>query len=473
MTYVSVAVSALLVGLVLASYLKLVAGQNQSSMRSQAWNRSVAVIEAGVEEALAHLNKNAAPDENSVLHLTTLAIDGWTQDSGGWWKSNSLGDDYYLVRIALFTPPANFPKITAEGYVKQQPAYASLQKLTPWLAQISFDNTRSRYVKRQVVCNTTNIPVWTKALVAKETIDITGQNVFTDSFDSGDPFKSTNRRWDVLKRGDNGDIASNRGVTNATSPVTIGNANIRGRVSTGPNINNPGEGVINVGSQGKVGSLAWHERSDTAGKIQPGWSRDDMNVEFTEVSMPGSSATDPERLDPVTGRKYSIGGVDYDMYLRNGTYRLGPNETLSGKIYVDGNANLIVQRGGGVNMSGGSDMIVIASNACLRLYVDAPSTSIGGSGVQNPGVATNFYYFGTTNNTEIAYAGNANFTGAFYAPSAYFTLNGGGGGVPVDFSGAGIFKRIKMNGNFSFHYDEALRRIGLYRGYILTSWDER
>jgi hypothetical protein len=29
-----------------------------------------------------------------------------------------------------------------------------------------------------------------------------------------------------------------------------------------------------------------------------------------------------------------------------------------------------------------------------------------------------------------------------------------------------------MNGHFQFHYDEALRKYGPYRGFILTSWDE-
>jgi type II secretory pathway component PulK len=55
--YLTVFVVMILFGTMLAAYLKLVGSQNQQTMRSQTWNRSVAVLEAGIEEALAHLNK--------------------------------------------------------------------------------------------------------------------------------------------------------------------------------------------------------------------------------------------------------------------------------------------------------------------------------------------------------------------------------------------------------------------------------
>ena len=44
------------IGIVLVSALTLIKSQNQSVARSQAWNHCIPVIEAGLEEALAHLN---------------------------------------------------------------------------------------------------------------------------------------------------------------------------------------------------------------------------------------------------------------------------------------------------------------------------------------------------------------------------------------------------------------------------------
>src|SRR5512133_1399724 len=51
-----------------ASYLSLTMHQYNLSMRSQEWNTSMAVVEAGIEEGLQHLNENT----------TNLATCGWT-----------------------------------------------------------------------------------------------------------------------------------------------------------------------------------------------------------------------------------------------------------------------------------------------------------------------------------------------------------------------------------------------------------
>jgi len=461
--------------MVLASYLKLVAGQNQSTMRSQAWNRTVAVIEAGIEEALAHLNRNASPDANGSFTGINLGVDGWTAVPGGWSKSNGIGQDYYLVTIKTFVPTVTNPDIITEGYVKQIPAYAMLGKFTPWLAQVTQggDSIRGGYVKRQVVCATTNVPTFTKALVAKDGIDLTGQGVETDSFDSGKPnvASDVNGRYVVALRRDNGDIATTRGVTNTVAPIVIGNANIFGRVSTGPNVVNPGEALVALGPNGKVGGFAWQARGDTGGKIQPGWGKDDMNIDLPDITLPYTTATGPLKLNAANANKpYVIDGVTYDMYLENGNYLL-QDSSLSGKIYVAGNACLVVPNGRSINMTG-QDVLKIGPGASLKLYVDCASANIGGQGLVNPNYSTNFYYFGTKNNTSVSFSGNAEVTGVYYAPNAAISMNGGGSG-DLDYCGAGVFRSIKMNGHYKFHYDEALRRGGLYRGYILTSWNEK
>jgi len=115
----------------------------------------------------------------------------------------------------------------------------------------------------------------------------------------------------------------------------------------------------------------------------------------------------------------------------------------------------------GINMSG-QDRITLAPGAYLILYADCTSSSLGGNGIQNPGTAEHFYYFGTDKNTSLSYGGNAAFTGAFYAPNANMSM-GGGGSTVIDFSGSTIAKTIKLNGNFYFHYDENLKRNGWLR----------
>jgi hypothetical protein len=80
--------------------------------------------------------------------------------------------------------------------------------------------------------------------------------------------------------------------------------------------------------------------------------------------------------------------------------------------------------------------------------------------------------FGTPACKTIGLGGNGEFTGTIYAPQADTTFDGGGS-MWRDFSGAAMVKSAKFNGNFKFHYDEALPKIGLWRGFTITSWNER
>ena len=84
----------------------------------------------------------------------------------------------------------------------------------------------------------------------------------------------------------------------------------------------------------------------------------------------------------------------------------------------------------------------------------------------------NFTYYGLTNNTKVEMGGNASFIGVVYAPNADLTLSGGGSSTAADFTGAGIAKTVLMNGHYNFHYDEALRKYGPSKGYVVTSWNE-
>lgn len=465
--YMTVVITAIVVGAMLVAYLKMITVQNQFTMRSQAWNRTVPVLEAGVEEALAHLNQNAAPDSGGSFNLN-LASDGWqAAPGGGWYKIGQIGDDYYYTKISSFSPGANgyYPFITSTGYVAQVPTLSMMPRWQsgPLMAAVSIEQLiTSGYTRRTVLCSTTNVPTFTKALVAKRGITMNGQNVRTDSFDSGDPLYNdgfghyTNNPSSKWKT--NGDIASNDTITNT---VAIGNANIYGKVATGP------YGTIGLNSGGYVGDKTFQGDPANGGKIQKGWSSDDMNMEFPSVNVP----TNLYAATPPSGSSFTTNGVTYNTVLgvRGNRYDYDmQGQTLSGNVYVSGTVRLLVRAG--INMSG-QDRITLEPGAYLYLYADCASSSLGGNGVQNPGTAEHFYYFGTDKNTSLSYGGNAAFTAVFYAPNADMQL-GGGGNSTIDFSGSAIAKTIKITGNFNFHYDENLKRVGLYSGYILTSWDE-
>jgi Tfp pilus assembly protein PilX len=99
-TYLTVVITMIVVGFMLAAYLKMVTVQNQLTVRSQTWNRSVPVLEAGVEEAMAHLNKSGSPDASGNLP-GTLNSDNWSGDAAiGWSKFGWLDKDFYFVQIS-------------------------------------------------------------------------------------------------------------------------------------------------------------------------------------------------------------------------------------------------------------------------------------------------------------------------------------------------------------------------------------
>ena len=121
---------------------------------------------------------------------------------------------------------------------------------------------------------------------------------------------------------------------------------------------------------------------------------------------------------------------------------------------------------------GGSDQITIGNNGSLTLYSGGTQNTIGGNGVANQsGYAQNFIMYCAPSVTTLTFNGNGEFIGVICAPNANVTLNGGGK-LNNDFEGALIAKSVKMNGHYSFHYDEALSRLSNTGRLLITSWDE-
>src|SRR5437773_5616985 len=87
-----------IIGLTLASYLIMTQSQNVAVARSQTWNASIALSEAGVEDALAMLNKNGG-NFDTIYYWTnssSLNADGWETLAGDVYHTRRyLGSNYY------------------------------------------------------------------------------------------------------------------------------------------------------------------------------------------------------------------------------------------------------------------------------------------------------------------------------------------------------------------------------------------
>jgi hypothetical protein len=307
--------------------------------------------------------------------------------------------------------------------------------------------------------------LWALAMLADNRIDLRGNKIATDSFDSSDPNAShwdwaagaTYGTYDRSLNKDNGDVASNDDIINS---INVGNADIMGTVSTGPG------GTASVGSGGSVGSKKWVEDGNLG--VEPGYLTDDMNVLLSDVGLPPANWF---ALPNPSSKGTEIDGVVYQHVITtSGDYRAS---TLSGSVYVGAGVDARVYLTDRVSLKGDEEIRIDQKAQRLTVYMGGSQFSLGGNGVVNEtGNAGAFLYFGLPTNTGIAFGGNASFVGAIYAPNAEFTL-GGGGSDEFDFIGASVTKSVTMNGHYNFHYDEDLVNLGPNRGFIATRWAER
>jgi len=411
-----------IIGIVLGSYLLLIRTQNSSVARSQAWNAAIAVAEAGVEEALAHLNPGVT--------RTPPARDahGWYLGGDGMYHlpnaPRRLANGHYNVTISADT----FPVIYSTGFVQ---------------VPIS-----SAYVSRTLEVRTGAGYLFPAGVVAEKGIDLKGNNINIDSYDSTDTTAFPNGRYNSANARDHGDVATNDTMTNS---FNVGNANIKGKIRVGPS------GVPSIGPNGTVGDNPWVNGGKKG--IKPGWLTEDMNIEYPYVLPPFATAPAP------TGGK--VGGTSYTYVLGNGSYMLATLNLKTGDtLYVTPGANAVLYVTGDVLMQGNS-LIDIATNASLQLYAGGASATFTTVNTSPTARASAFQYYGLPSNKDLKWSGNSEYVGTVYAPSATFTLGGTG-----SYQGACVAYTIKMNGNFGFHYDEALRQLPFPGGVVVTSWRE-
>lgn len=373
-------------GLTLASYLTLIGAQNRSVARSQTWNSSIPISEAGVEEAIVHLNKNCLWSDvtRSPVHWNA---DGWNSlaDGSGIQKTNWLGDSYYVVSIITNSPySTNGPGIFSQGRV---PALLAQRTPDTMFAALGLAaNEPQQFVGRQVKVTTGKDGFMTRAMVAKNSIDLNGQNIQTDSFDSGDPAYSTDGLYDPTKTKDHGDVAVNKGVINT---LGIGNADIYGSVAVGPG------GNISIGSGGKVGDAAWMADSTKTG-IQPGHSRDDMNVSFPDVSYTNTATANPElnkwiTNQIITASNVSTLSISYPTNLgtvyTNTTSQFTASYPASG-TYIGSVITNLVSTNSLVFPASGTYVGIVATNTTSTTTTNVPS-----AGTYVGSVITNIAWF--------------------------------------------------------------------------------
>jgi hypothetical protein len=430
-----------LISFILVNYLKLVQSQNAAVARSQVWNSAVPVFESGIEDALTHMNTHGR---------TNMECDGWTKVGLDQYQmTRYVGENYYTVTITNFVvgSTSEKPAINSIACISY-PATLASSGQGPLLAQAGAPDRAAPVLRRGVRVATTRNGLFTKAMVARGSITISG-NVLTDSYDSTNPLYSSNGLYTASRSRDKGDVASNGALIKEIN--TSDGVVLQGHISTGPG------GTVGMSGTVSIGDKAWIEGGNSG--IKPGWFKDDMNVAFPDVTAPfvGGAFTPSGGI---------VGGTNYAYVLDGGNYQLG-SMSLGGvnKVMVTGKSVLYVT--GNLNMSGQAAFI-IAPGASLKLYVAGARGNLTGQGVMNQtGFATNFVYYGLPTNTRVDLTGGSGFTGIIYAPQA--ALNVSGGSI---LHGATISDTVSATGGFKFHYDESLASFDNGGNFIVTSWNE-
>jgi hypothetical protein len=408
------------------TYILVSAQQEFSSVnRSRAWNSALILAEAGIEEGMTLINNG------SWSSASASAADGWTVNNNVY-SITRVMDGKLGSYTVIVTNSSPVPTIRSTGTAYTQDS-----------------NNHSNNVTRTVLVRTVNTSPFPGALTMQQTIDMNGNNVTVDSYDSTDSRYSIwlaalnygiyvntgSSRNNYRKAG--GDVATDGGVTGV---IDVGNGQIYGKVNTGPG------GTAVLGSQGSVGDLNW---VPTKG-IKPGYSQNDMNVAFPPVTVPTTNWTSLANNNNITS---------------SGAYKM--NE-ITGNMTISG-SNVVLYVPSGISLKGNS-VLTIQTNARVTIYAGGSITD-GGNGKINSASqhATQLIIFGLPSLTSIKLNGNGAFWGAIYAPSARVQFKGGGnsGG----FYGALVGYDIVMTGNSTFSYDEALGKFG-GSGFTVTSWKE-
>jgi hypothetical protein len=412
---------AVILGSTLGGYLYWVHTQNLLVAQSQAWNWSLALAEAGIEEGMAQVN--VAFGTNYLPSVQT----NWTGPSGVLYgpRTSTFTNGSYGVVIDTSGP---FPTITSTGYAT-----------VPFIG---------RQIARTVQVTTTSSSAFGNALTVRSNLTTKGSNLTVDSYDSSDPNHSTNGMYNLATRKAGGDVNSVGGLIN------VQNADIYGKLRTGPT------GSYNIGN-GSVGDLSWNVK----GAIEPGWYANDFNADLKDVTPPYTSGIDALPVNVGTNT-YVLGT---GSYYHDGDFVLSQNQTL----YIAGVVTLYVT--GNFNMkSQNACFITIAPGASLQLFVGTPNgapVSAALTQVNTAGNAQSFQYYGLPSNTTVTWNGNNTYVGTVYAPEADFGLGGGGSSI-MDYQGAAVTLSATLNGHFNVHYDENLKRFGPPSGFTVTSWQE-
>jgi hypothetical protein len=496
------------VALSLSTYFLLTQGEYFSVQRSQVWNSAIVMAEAGVEDALALINKNQRQFGALSTWTATAAADNWDtanqplyQGVYNWPVTNGI---IYHVRRSPDTNTGYYDVYVNSGLsgTNNGPAIVSIGTVYWNIAGPGGGGSSNGFTVSYTGNPVRKIFVQTKldALINGNLVSVTnttfnGNGVTIDSFDSSDPHHSD---WQLVwtyhgqnygtypaspmaasgdpdptepyMRKDNAQVATDGQL------ITVQNANVAGYINTGPG------GSPSENSGGYVGDVAWvfaaggTSPGNATQAVEPGHARDDMNTIFPDVSLP-DAYTNSANYKPIVESGSSTSVFTNYGNLQTNYYQLttsshGGTGLCNNPIDIQG-TNIVIWVPYGINYVGSSTkQLTLEANSDVKIYLDVQLNTGGNAGINNSNrYAPAFAIYGLPSCATISLGGNGAITAYVYAPEASLSL-GGGGSTTYDSVGAFIVRDISFGGHVNFHFDEQLLKLGPQRGYIPAVWQE-
>jgi len=271
------------------------------------------------------------------------------------------------------------------------------------------------------------LPLFAFAIATRTNIDMNGNGLSSDSFNSASTNLSIHGRYDAVRTSTNGDVAVLYGM------LDLGKHTVHGDVYLGP-----------------TATLS-SSFDQVSGNIITNY-----NYCYPSVVPPETTAW---FVLSTTLPAIAPDGNSYNYVFTNSVDLIVPN--LNGRVYVGTNAHvrLLAQAGQTTRVFVAGGGSTDSDHGTLAIYIAASAFAIGGTGAVDGGRAACLAYYGLPSNKTINYSGNGIFVGTVYAPDANLSLAAGGSGS-YDICGCVITKALIFNGHFMFHFDEDLLTSG-------------
>ena len=436
---------------VMAHTCRVVTSRYRQLAQADAWHESISGAEAGADLAIVALRSRdwtgwQGPDANGARTFTMPAL----VQSGD--ESNAV-----TATIQVDSPPSFttgdgvFYRIRSIGKASVPGGgRTGLDKYDNSLRRLSLLRDRDTgamvnggaFVSRTIEVIAKPSALFGRALALTNQVTSSSSQSIVDSYDSGDPAKSTNGLYDVTKRQSNADISMND-----STGANFNGMSVYGDVAyTGPAI---------PSTQGVQGTIT---------------------TPFTQTILPifaPTWTTVTSNFGPVSSNKtLSYGAVGSPTRYKMSSVKYTNNETLTISAPPAGTSGEVeVWITGDIAMAG-SSQIIVPKGVRLTIWVEGDIKNTGGSFTNQDGVASSLIINGVTPANgaarSISLGGGAGAIVAVNAPAYDIGISGGG-----EFYGAFVGKSVDMGNNKTqIHYDEALGRLGGGPDYTALSFAE-